>query len=112
MSGGAAVKPAAIHAGPVPTERDGLRYSLCCTCGNLRTVSEKAHPRLGVFEYPDPESMATGLASGNDHFWNLTPWHRCTEKLKCVVCGQVTTHAYLRTGEFRNWAEQTWGGVR
>ncbi|OBF52537.1 hypothetical protein A5778_15575 [Mycolicibacterium monacense] len=65
--------------------RRETEQALCCECGNLRTCKQ---PRNYVSERSD-----------------LQTWHRMTGDLKCDACGRITRHALLRSGEFRDAAE-------
>lgn len=61
--------------------------ALCCTCGNLRTVSGDYH------RYQDPEHAESerGKAEG---------WRK-TQALKCDACGEQTRHALLHPSDAR-----------
>lgn len=67
--------------------------ALCCTCGNLRTVSSDYY-----YRHHDPEhaDSARGKAEG---------WRK-TQALKCAACGERTRHAILQpSNAYRDWDE-------
>lgn len=65
--------------------------ALCCTCGNLRTVSSDYR------RYQDPEhdQSEQGEAEG---------WRK-TQGLKCDVCGERTRHALLASDADAQWRD-------
>lgn len=96
------------------TAQTDVRRSLCCECGNLRTVKATAYPRNHVPEGEGPERIAEMRAhprtkAGAAYWQRIEPWHRLLEDLKCSVCGRLTRHAILREGEYRDIAEQEMG---
>jgi hypothetical protein len=71
-----------------PRQERPTEQALCCVCGNLRTW--RGYTRNGV-------SGEWDSISGS--------WHRCTGEMKCFECGQITMHALLRSGSFRDFGE-------
>lgn len=70
-----------------PVEQTEPRVNaLCCTCGNLRTVS-----RNHCGAYNDPNN--SNLLPVRDKGW------RSTKTLKCSACGEQTRHAILRPSD-------------
>ncbi|MGJ6124907.1 DUF6315 family protein [Mycolicibacterium sp. Y3] len=69
--------------------------ALCCTCGNLRTVSANYYAST---QDPNGAYSEQGKVEG---------W-RETKSLKCAACGERTRHAVLRADEdkFRDWDEE------
>ncbi len=69
-----------------------VRRSLCCECGNLRTVKAASSPRHHQPE-PSPDSENQ---------------ERMLEDLKCSPCGKITRHAIIRRDDdrHRNHAEE------
>jgi hypothetical protein len=93
-----------------------VRRSLCCECGNLRTVKATAYPRNYQDEGDSPEhieemrALVRGRNAATVRFWECKrPWHRMLEDLKCTPCGRVTQHAIIREGKYRDIAEEHMG---
>lgn len=67
-----------------------VRQSLCCECGNLRTVKAGAGHRNHVSLGESPERIAELMDFAPDYWSQIKPHHRLLEDLKCTPCGKVT----------------------
>jgi hypothetical protein len=81
--------------------------TLCCACGNVRTVSANANPRT-----TDPYSTGEGrdadyLAKMHERgfYLGMQPYWRCLRTLVCSACKGHTRHADIRHDEGADWAE-------
>lgn len=98
---------------PARLDQPNRRVSICCQCGNIRDVSANHYPRGGnaiTGEDLDPPEHVAKMRElmPDNHYWlqrEQNPGVRCVELLKCLPCGKVTRHAYIRQGEYRNIAE-------
>ena len=99
------------------SDRTGVRQSLCCECGNLRTVSAKASERNGTGPWgASPDQIAEALqrtrcVSARQYWERQRPYERALEDLKCATCGKVTQHAMVAPatspgGAYRDRAEE------
>lgn len=81
--------------------------ALCCTCGNVRTVStgySAGHTQLSACESLPAATLADCWSRG--YYLEHEPGWRCLTLLKCDHCGERTRHALIRDDEHRNFAEQ------
>ena len=75
-----------------------VRRSICCGCGNIRTVSANHSPRgWNGCEADSAERIAEmrRFYPSNEFWRRREPWVRCIEELKCPVCRKVTRHAMV-----------------
>lgn len=94
------------------TADTGVRRSLCCICGTLRTVSASFPPRgRYTTEGDDPSHIAQMQQGGGDFWRDRQPWRRCLENLKCATCGRVTEHAMVPDAGRRDIKEEQDRGV-
>ena len=92
-----------------------FRTSICCECGEVRTVKATAHPRGAqtwegnspehIRRMQDGEHRTKSEKAAREHWKLQKPWERCLELLKCKVCDRVTNHAFLRNDPHRDFAE-------
>jgi hypothetical protein len=81
--------------------------TLCCECGNVRTVSTNAYPRTTDPYSPGEGHNAAYLAGLHErgHDLGMQPFWRCLRTLACSACKRPTRHAEIRQDEHRDWAE-------
>jgi hypothetical protein len=73
-----------------------VRVSICCACGNARSVSANHYPRGRYTSAPDsPERIARMQQHGKPGgYWSdREPWRGGLELLKCSACAEITEHA-------------------
>ena len=76
--------------------------ALCCECGTLRMLGGSHPARVGDTSGLDG---STGMQAQWMAERGLGRFDRCVCRAKCATCNTVTTHAYLRTDDRRDYLE-------
>ncbi len=86
-----------------------VRRSLCCECGNLRTVKSGYAPREYQSTGESPARIRECMQFAPAYWSRVKPYERFLEDLKCPVCARVTRHAIVddqRRRGFQDSAEE------
>ena len=78
--------------------RIGTTHSraLCCTCGTVRTWSQKAGLRGHLSRGYSPEEIVDFETRFGGPWRGPKPFHRQLSNMKCATCKQITRHALIK----------------